>query len=226
MLLISFRSCHFVKFDEFFRLTQSFLLYSSIVFIDERKYEREYDSCEQKFKIICSKQQHLRTCRIKLRKQIRWRLNENILFVNDFAKNDNVVIKIKIKSVENDERINWTFTKQTSDIIDDVKKSFIQQFQSFIVLKADNESFLLKFFYLTWRHLVQPLTTDPLFIFESSLHTSFNAIDQIINNNNDFDLIELKKLKNVYAEIISNLLNKLSQIYVVKKMLFNTTTFI
>ena len=52
MSLISFCNRYFRKFDKFFRLTQNFLLYSSTVFIDEMKYKRECDNCEQKFKTI------------------------------------------------------------------------------------------------------------------------------------------------------------------------------
>ena len=52
MLLILLCDRHFEKFDEFFRLTQNFLLYSSIIFINEMKYEYECDNCKQKFKII------------------------------------------------------------------------------------------------------------------------------------------------------------------------------
>ena len=71
MSLISFCDRHFRKFNKFFRSTQNFLSYFSTVFIDEMKYEHEYDSCEQKFKTICRKQQHLRTCKIRLKKQTR-----------------------------------------------------------------------------------------------------------------------------------------------------------
>ena len=42
----------------------------------------------------------------KIKKLTRQQLNENILFSNDFAKNDNVIIKAKIKSIENDKTIN------------------------------------------------------------------------------------------------------------------------
>ena len=100
MSLISFCDRYFVKFDE------SFLLYSSTVFINEMKYKCKYDNCEQRFKIIYRKQQHLKAYRIRLKKQTRRQLNENILFINDFTKIDNIVIKKEIKSVEKNEIIN------------------------------------------------------------------------------------------------------------------------
>ena len=65
---------------------QNFLLYSSTVFIDEMRYKHKCDNYKQKFKIICQKQQYLRIYKIKLKKQIDRQLNENILFINDFAK--------------------------------------------------------------------------------------------------------------------------------------------
>ena len=106
MLLTLLCERYFVKFDKFFQSTQNFLLYSSTVFINEIKYKRKCDNCEQKFKTIHWKQQHLKICRIKLKKQTRRRLNENILFINNFVKNDNVIIEPKIKSIENNEIIN------------------------------------------------------------------------------------------------------------------------
>ena len=100
----------------------------------------------------------------------------------------------------------------------------MRQSQSIIILKANDEFFLSKFFHL--KHLIQPLTIDSLSIFESSSRTSFNAIDQTINDKIDFDSIESKQSKDVCTKITLNVLNKREQIHATKKMSFNTTTFI
>ena len=106
MSLITLCDCYFIKFNKVFRSTQNFLLYSLIVFIDEIKDKHKCDNCEQKFKTIRQKQQHLKIYRVKLKKQTRRRLNENLLFVNAFAKNDNVIIEAEMNLVKNDETIN------------------------------------------------------------------------------------------------------------------------
>ena len=100
----------------------------------------------------------------------------------------------------------------------------MRQFQSIIVLKADDELFLLKSFHL--RHSIQFLIINSSLIFKSSSRILFSVIDQIINNNIDFDSIESKQLKDVCIKITSNVLNKREQIHAIKKMFFNTTTFI
>ena len=95
-----------------------------------------------------------------------------------------------MKSAKNDKIINWIFIKQTFNIIDNMQKSFVQQSQSFIILRADDKFSFSKSFHL--KYLVQSLTVNSLSIFKSFLHTWFNAIDQIINNNIDFNSVESK----------------------------------
>ena len=70
------------------------------------------------------------------------------------------------------------------------------------------------------------MTADSLLIFEFLSHISFNAIDRIIDDNIDFNSVESKYSKNVCAEITSDVLNKQEQIHAIKKISFNTTTFI
>ena len=104
-----------------------------------------------------------------------------------------------------------------------MQKSFVQQFQFLIILKADNKFSLSRFSHL--KHSVQSLITDLLSTFELFSHTSFNAIDQTINDHINFNAVESKQSKNIYAEIILNALNKRKQIYAAKKISFNTIIF-